>query len=80
MFREEAKKLVSVLTISTLVIENSEKAILVSAKELEQVICIQYSIAFLGDVIQDGLPLNLVLALFNSSNEVNVMHPAFAER
>ena len=50
MPREEAKKLASILTTSTLVTENNEKAILVGVKELEQVTCIQYSIAFPGGV------------------------------
>ena len=63
-----------------MVIKNSEKAILVSAKELEQVTCIQYLIAFLNGVTQNGLALDPVLALFDSGSEVNVMHPAFAEK
>ena len=69
-----------VLTTSLLVIENSEKAILVSAKELEQIMCIQYPIIFPGGIIQDGLILNLVSALLDSGSKVNVMHLAFAER
>ena len=50
MCQEEAKKQISVLTSSMLVIENSKEAILVSDKELEQVMCIQYSIIFQCDV------------------------------
>ena len=80
MSREEAKKLVSVSTTSTSVTENSEEAILVSAKELEQVTYIQYPIAFPGGVNQDGLALSPVLALLNSGSKVSAMHPAFAER
>ena len=60
--------------------EDSEKASLVSFKELEQVTCIQYLIAFLGSVNQDGSALDLVLALLDSSSKVNGMHPAFAEK
>ena len=40
----------SVLTTSTSVTEDSEEATLVSAKEMEQVTCIQYPIGFLGGV------------------------------
>ena len=80
MPRKGAKKLASVLTTFTLVTEDSEKTILVSVKELEQVTCIQYFIAFPGDVTQDGSAPNLVLALLDSSSKVNAMHPAFAER
>ena len=50
MSQEETKKVVLVLTTSMLVTEDSEEAILVSAKELEYVTCIQYLIASLGDV------------------------------
>ena len=60
--------------------EDSEEAILVSAKELEQVTCIQYPIAFPGGVTQDGSALGPVSALLDSGSEVNAMHPAFAER
>ena len=63
-----------------LVTEDSKEAILVSVKELEQVMCIQYPIIFPGSVTQDGSALDPVSALFNSGSEVNVMHPAFAER
>ena len=80
MPREGAKKLASVLTTSTLVTEDSEEAILVSVKELEQVTCIQYLIAFPGGVTQDGLALGPVSALLDLGSEVNAMHPAFAER
>ena len=61
-------------------IEDSEEAILVSAKKIEQITCIQYLIAFLGGITQDGSALDPVLALFDSSSEVNAMHPAFAKR
>ena len=60
--------------------ENSEEAILVSAKELEWVTCIQYPIAFLSGVTQDGSALDPVLALHDSGSKVNAMHPAFAEK
>ena len=40
----------SVLTTFTLVIKDSEEAILVSAKELKRVTCIQYPIAFPSNV------------------------------
>ena len=79
MPRERAKKLALVLTISTSVIEDSEKAILVSVKELEQVMCIQYLIAFPGSVTQDGSALNPVSALLDSGSEINAMHLAFVE-
>ena len=61
-------------------IENSEEAILVSAKELEQIMCIQYPIAFPGNITQDSSVLNSMSALFNSGSEVNIMYPTFAER
>ena len=70
----------SVLTTSTLVIEDSEKAILVSAKKLEQITYIQYPITFLGNVTQDDLALDPMSALLYLGNEINVMHPAFTER
>ena len=70
----------SISTTSTSVTEDSEETILVSAKELERVTCIQYPIAFPGGVTQDGLALGPVLALLDSGSEVNVMHLAFAER
>ena len=70
----------SVLTTSTLVTEDSEEATLVSAKELERVLCIQYPIAFLGGVTQDGSALGPVLALLDLGSKVNAMHPAFGER
>ena len=57
--------------------KDSEEAILVSAKELEQVMCIQYPIIFPGGITQDGLALDLLLALFHSNNEVNAMYLAF---
>ena len=70
----------SVSTTSTSVTENSEEATLVSAKELEQVTCIQYPIAFPGDVTQDGSALSPVSALLDLGSEVNAMHSAFAKR
>ena len=70
----------SVSTTSTLVTEDSEEAILASAKELEQVTCIQYPITFPGGVTQDGVILDPVSALLDSGNKVNAMHPAFAEK
>ena len=60
--------------------EDSEDAILVSAKELEQVTGIQYLIAFPSGITQNGSILGLVSALLDSSSEVNAMHPAFVER
>ena len=80
MSQKRAKKLALVSTTSTLVTEDSKEAILVSAKELEQVTYIQYFIAFPSDVTKDGLALNLVLALFDLDSKVNAMHPAFIER
>ena len=62
-----------------MVIEDSEKAILVCAKELKQVICIWYPIVLPGSVIQDCSVLDLVLALLDSDSEVNAMHPVFAK-
>ena len=61
---------------STLVTENSEEAILVSVKELEPVMCIQYLIAFPGSKTQDGLALDPVSELFNSDSKVNAMQSA----
>ena len=60
--------------------DDSKEAILVSVKELEQVTCIQYLIAFPGDVTQNGSALDPMSALLNSGSEVNVMHLAFVER
>ena len=60
--------------------EDSEEAILVSAKELEQVTCIQYPITFPGGVTQDGSILDSVSALLDSGSKVNAIHPAFAKR
>ena len=73
MPQKKAKKLASVSMTSTSVTEDSEKAILVSVKELEQVTCIQYFIAFPGDITQDGSALDLVLALFDLNSEVNTI-------
>ena len=70
----------SVSTTSTSVTEDSEEATLVSAKELERVLCIQYPIAFPGSVTQDGSTLDPVTALLDLGSEVNVMHPAFTEK
>ena len=50
MSQKGAKKLVSVSTTSMSVTEDSEEAILVSVKELEQITYIQYPIAFLDSV------------------------------
>ena len=60
--------------------EDSENAILVSAKELEQLMCILYLIAFLSDLTKDGSALDPERAFFDSSSEVNAMHPAFAKK
>ena len=60
--------------------EDSEEAILVSGKELKQVTCIQYLIAFPGGVIQDGSALNIVSALLDSGSKVNAMYPTFEQR
>ena len=60
--------------------EDSEDAILVSAKELEQVTCIQYLILFPSGVTQDGSALDLLLALLNLGSEINVMHPVFVKK
>ena len=70
----------SVLTISTLVTEDSEEAILASAKELKQVTYIQYPIIFPGGVTQDGAALDSVSALLDLGSKVNAMHSAFVER
>ena len=60
--------------------EDSEEAILISVKELEQVMCIQYHIPFPGGITQDDSVLDPVSALLNSGSEVNAIHPAFTER
>ena len=80
MPQEGAKRLALVSTTSTLVTEDSEEAILISVKELEQVMCIQYPIAFPGGVTQDSSVLDPVSALLDLGSEVNAMHPNFAER
>ena len=63
-----------------LVIEDSEKAILVNIKKLEQVIYILYPIAFPGGITKDGSGLNPVLVLFDSSSEINTIHLIFIEK
>ena len=68
MSQQKAKKLVLVLTISTSLIEDSEVAILVIAKQLEQVTYIQYFIVFPGGVTQNSSALDSMLALFDSSS------------
>ena len=60
--------------------EDSEKAILVSVKKLEQVTCIQYFIAFPIGITQNGSALDLISAVFDLSSEINAMHLAFVER
>ena len=75
-----SQKLASILTTSTLITEDSEEAILVSAKELEQVTYIRYLIAFPGGITQDSSALDPVLVLLDSDSEVNAMHPVFVER
>ena len=75
-----AKKLAPVSTTSTMVTKNSEEIIFISAKELEQVMCIQYPITFLGSVTLDGSALDPMSALFNLNNEVNIMPLAFIEK
>ena len=60
--------------------ENSEEAILVSVKKLEQVTCIQYLIVFPGGVTQDCSALDPVSALIDSGSGVNTMYPTFAKK
>ena len=67
------------MTTSILVTEDSKEAI-VSAKKLEQIMCIQYLITFPGGVTQDSSTLDLMLALLDLGSEINAMHPVFAER
>ena len=69
-----------VSTSSTSVIEGNKEAILVNNKELKQVMYIQYPIGFQGNVTQVRIALDPKSALFDLSNEVNVMHPAFTEK
>ena len=66
--------------ISTSVTKDSEEAILVSAKELEQIIYIQYLITFPGSVTQDDSVLDSMSALLDLSSKINAIHPVFAER
>ena len=80
MLQEGAKKLASILTTSILVTEDSEEAILISVKELEQVTCIQYPITFPGSATQDGSVLNTVLAFLDSDSEVNIIYPVFTKK
>lgn len=77
---KEIKKLVLVLTTFRSMSKDSEKAILVIAKELEQVTYIQYPIVFQGDITQDNPVLDPILAFFDSGNKVNVIHLPFIER
>ena len=69
-----------VWTISTLMTDDSEEVILVSAKKLKQVICTLYFLTFQGGVIQVGLALDSVLTLLDLGNEVNAIYPAFAKK
>ena len=62
------------------VTEGSEKAILISAKELERITYIQYPIAFPVGITQDGSAPDPVLALYDSSSEVNAIHPVFTKK
>ena len=80
MPQEGAKKLVLVSTTSTSVTKDNEEVFLVSVKELKQLTCIQYLIAFSGGITQNGSALDPVSAFLDSGSEVNTMHPAFAER
>ena len=57
-----------VLTTSKSVTEDSKEVILVNAKELKQITCIQYLIAFPDGVIQDALALDPVLAFLDSGS------------
>ena len=61
-------------------IENSEEAILLSAKELEWVMCIQYPITFQDSITQDSSALDSTLALFDLDSEINIIHLTFAEK
>ena len=76
----KSQKLALVLTTSTLVTEYSEEAILKSFKELKQVTCIQYPIAFPGAETQDGSALDPMSALLDLGSKVNIIYPAFAKR
>ena len=60
--------------------EDSEEAILVGAKKMEQIMYIRYLIVFPGGVTQDSSALNLLLVLFDSGSEVIAMHLAFAKK
>ena len=62
-----------------LVTEDSEEAILVGAKKLEQIIYIWYPIAFPGGITQDGSALDPVSVFLNLGSKVNTMHLAFPE-
>ena len=64
----------------TSVTEDSKGAILVSAKELERVTCIQYLIIFSGGITQDGLALDPLLAFLDLDSKVNTIHLTFAEK
>ena len=77
---KKVKKLVSILTISTSVTKDSKEVILASAKDLKQIMCIQYSIIYPSYKTQDGSVLDSILALFDSGSKLNVMHLAFAEK
>ena len=79
MSQEIAKKLVSVLITSMLVTKDNEKTIFINAKELEQIICIQYPITFSSNVTQDGLALDLILALLDSNSKINTIYLTFAK-
>ena len=69
-----------VLTIFPSVSKDSEEIILVSAKKLEWIMCIQYLIVFPSGITKNGSALDPMSALFDSNSEVNVIYPAFAKK
>ena len=60
--------------------ENSKEAILVNAKELEQVTYIQYPIAFQGGIIQDSSAPDLMSIFLDLGSQVNAIYPTFAKK
>ena len=80
MSQKKAKKQVLISTTSNSMIKNSKETILVSDKELEQVMYIQYFIFFYGSLTQvDSVP-DLVSAFLDLNSEINTIHLVFIKK
>lgn len=80
MSGKKAKKLVLILVTSISVTEHSKKAILVNAKDLKQMICIQYLIIFQDSLTQVSKALDLISVFLDLKSEVNAIHLIFVKK